>query len=244
MARNAQVALPYSQPSITTTLILTSFLLLLNIVNYILNKIIYCGLIGQILIGIAWGTPGTQWLSPDIEKTISNFGYLGLILLVYEGGLATSLPTLKSTATHSVGVAITGTALPIALSFVLIRLCHATPLQAFAAGAALCSTSLGTTVTVLNVCDLRTIRLGSVLMSAAMLDDVIGLVMIQVISNLGGRGEITAAAFVRPVGVSIAFATVLILTCRFIIRPLRKVWPTYQQTGSVKFLDRLLAQIL
>lgn len=65
----------------------TSFLLLLNLVNAALDKVLYCGLLGQVLIGIAWGTPGAKWLTVTVEETIVQWGYLGLILLVFEGML-------------------------------------------------------------------------------------------------------------------------------------------------------------
>jgi len=78
-------ALSYEEPSIVTILIQTLFLLLLNVVNSILDRVIYCGLIGQIFIGIAWGRPGAEWLSTEVQETIMQLGYLGLILIVYEG---------------------------------------------------------------------------------------------------------------------------------------------------------------
>lgn len=80
-----QASLSYKQPGIETILILSSFLLLLNIVNYILDRVVYCGLIGQILIGTAFGVPGANWLTQDAQDTIVQLGYLGLILIVYEG---------------------------------------------------------------------------------------------------------------------------------------------------------------
>lgn len=88
MATSAtSIALPYHEPGIVTILTLTSFLLLLNIVNYALDRIIYVGLIGQIFLGIAFGTPGGNLLSKDAETVIVHLGYLGLLLLVYEGHL-------------------------------------------------------------------------------------------------------------------------------------------------------------
>jgi len=78
-------SLPYHEPGIVTILIQTSFLLLLNIINAALDRVLYCGLLGQVLVGIAWGTPGAKWLSMSTEETIVQLGYLGLILLVYEG---------------------------------------------------------------------------------------------------------------------------------------------------------------
>lgn len=92
-------------------------------------------------------------------------------------------------------------------------------MQAFAAGAALCSTSLGTTFTVLGSSGLSTSRLGVVLSSAAMMDDVVGLVMVQVISNLGAE-NFNAITVVRPVLVSVAFAVVAPIACLFILKPI------------------------
>lgn len=78
-------ALSYEEPTIITILIQASFLLLLNVINFILDKIIYCGLVGQIFIGIAWGRPGAGWLAIEVQETVMQLGYLGLILIVYEG---------------------------------------------------------------------------------------------------------------------------------------------------------------
>jgi len=219
---NSAASLPYTEPSIITILVLSSFLLLLNVLNSILDRLIYCGLIGQLLLGVAYGTPGAGWISIETENVISQLGYLGLILLVYEGGLSTSMDAVRANLFLSIAVAITGISLPIALSFVLQSLANATPLQAFAAGAALCSTSLGTTLTVLSTSGLKKSRLGVVLTSAAMMDDVVGLVMVQVISNLSPQSGETfgAVQVIRPVLVSLAFAVVVPFVCWAVIRPM------------------------
>jgi hypothetical protein len=78
-------SLPYHEPAIVTILVQSSLLLLLNLVNTVLDRLVYCGLLGQVLLGIAWGTPGAKWLSSEAEEVIVQLGYLGLILLVYEG---------------------------------------------------------------------------------------------------------------------------------------------------------------
>ncbi|RYC94652.1 hypothetical protein BFJ63_vAg2525 [Fusarium oxysporum f. sp. narcissi] len=214
-----EASLPYHEPSITVIAILSSFLLLLSLVNYGLDKIAYCGLIGQIALGIAWGTPGAKWLSREVEDAIVQLGYLGLILLVFEGGLSTSFRSLKANLGLSSIVASTGIVLPIGLSFAVMPMLNATPLQSFAAGAALCSTSLGTTFTILGTSGLSATRLGVVLTSAAMMDDVIGLIMVQVISNLGGDA-FDAITVVRPVVVSLGFAIIIPVLGRFIVLPL------------------------
>ena len=216
----AAAALPYQGPTISTILILSSFLILLNVINHVLDRLIYCGLIGQVLIGAAFGTPGAKWLDRGTEQVIVQLGYLGLILLVYEGGLNTDFESLKANAGLSVLVALTGICLPIAFAFCLQSLASATPLQAFAAGAALCSTSLGTAFTISNTSGLTNTRLGTVLTSAAMMDDVVGLVLVQVISKLrSGASSLHATTVVRPIIVSIGLALFVLLTCRYLVKP-------------------------
>ncbi|GAB7337860.1 hypothetical protein MBLNU457_4257t1 [Dothideomycetes sp. NU457] len=98
-----------------------------------------------------------------------------------------------------------------------MKLLPITSLQAFAAGAALSSTSLGTTFTILSTSGLSESRLGVVLSSAAMLDDVVGLIMVQVISNLGrtdSGSSFNAVTVIRPVFVSLAFAVVVPIICK------------------------------
>jgi Kef-type K+ transport system membrane component KefB len=216
-------AINYYEPDIITILIEGSFLLALNIISYIFDNF-SCGLVGQLLLGILWGTPGAKWLSTDFEEVVISLGYIGLMLIVFEGkpssavtraneigGLSTSIDALKKNFMLSMAVAITGITLPVAFSFILARLVNASYLQCFAAGAALCSTSLGTTFTLLQSSGLTKTRLGIILTSAAMMDDIIGLIMVQVIGNLNESFKIEEV--VRPIGVSIAFALVSILSC-------------------------------
>ncbi|KAK1622472.1 Sodium/hydrogen exchanger family-domain-containing protein [Colletotrichum phormii] len=235
-------SLAYHEPSIITIAILSGFLLLLNTVNYGLDKLVYCGLIGQVFLGIAWGTPGAKWLSDEMEHSMVQLGYLGLILIVYEGGLSTSFKSLKANLLLSIGVAVTGIAIPMGLSFTLSSLIGATPLQAFAAGAALCSTSLGTTFTVLGTSGLTTTRMGVVLTSAAMMDDVVGLIMVQVVSNLGGGGgsDFNAVTVVRPVLVSLGFATVVPAACKLIVGPITLRLNSKREKSSGSRIDQLL----
>jgi Kef-type K+ transport system membrane component KefB len=137
------------------------------------------------------------------------------------GGLSTSFQSLKANILFSIAVALTGIGAPIGLSFTLGGITNATSLQSFTAGAALCSTSLGTTFTILRTTGLLKTRLGVVLTSAAMLDDVVGLVMVRVISNLGGSAsDFSAITVIRPVFVSVAFAVMCPLLCWFVLKPM------------------------
>lgn len=104
----------------------------------------------------------------------------------HPGGLTTDLELAKKNLWLSLAVALTGLLTPILLSLVILHLAFDfTLLQAFAAGAALSTTSLGTTFTVISQAGFGDTRLGAVLTSAAITDDVVGLVLLQVIVSLG-----------------------------------------------------------
>jgi hypothetical protein len=78
-------SLPYVEPSAATLLIVASLLLLLNILNSVFDALLSCGLIAQVFLGTLYGVPGVDWLGVDAQEGMVVLGYLGLILLVYEG---------------------------------------------------------------------------------------------------------------------------------------------------------------
>jgi Kef-type K+ transport system membrane component KefB len=174
--------------------------------------------------------------------SVSSNNYRRLLhLLTFAGGLHTSFQSLKANLLLSSGVALTGIAVPIGLSYTLQGLLNATPVQSFAAGAALCSTSLGTTFTVLGSSGLSTSRLGVVLTSAAMMDDVVGLVMVQVISNLGGD-NFSWITVVRPVLVSVAFGVLAPLVCLLVVKPLTLWLNKYRAANSTAVMNKIFAR--
>ncbi|KAM3069286.1 hypothetical protein ACMFMG_010793 [Clarireedia jacksonii] len=221
--------LSYEEPGIVVILSLTSFLLLLNVIRYILDKLLYCGIIGQILIGIIWGLPvgGTAWLTEGNQETIQAFGYLGLICLVFEGGLSTDLVQLRKSVYISISVATIGLLMPIALSFILTVLpfssssgtMYPTALAAFSAGASLCSTSLGTTFAILSSANMQQTRVGVILVGAAMMDDVVGLVMVNIVTTLGS-GNMSAWPIARPIVASFGLFLVTLAIVPYVLKPI------------------------
>ncbi|KAL7410139.1 hypothetical protein BDY24DRAFT_187844 [Mrakia frigida] len=107
-------------------------------------------MLGEIAIGIIFGTPLTGTLDSVWEQTFLSLGYIGLLLIVFEGGLTTPLKTLIRSLPLATLVALTGILVPIALSFLLVLISSISPLEALAAGSSLSSTSLGTTFVVLK----------------------------------------------------------------------------------------------
>ncbi|KAL1728513.1 Sodium/hydrogen exchanger family-domain-containing protein [Schizophyllum commune] len=190
----------YEAPSIPTLLTLSSSLF---------DRLIHANLLGPLLVGIIYGPQVANILPSDALTTSINVGYIGLLIIVFEAGLTTDLTLLVANIALSVVTALTGIMFPIGFSFFLLYFGFGyTVLEAFAAGASLSSTSLGTTLALLPT-RMRRTRVGAVLMSAALLDDVVGLVIAAIIVQLadnGSAGMVPWYVIVRPILVSLAFA--------------------------------------
>lgn len=131
----------------------------------------------------------------------------------------------------SVLVALTGILLPIAFSLLLIDLVLPTKinfLTAFSAGASLSSTSLGTTFAILQHAQLASTRVGTVLVTAAMLDDIVGLVMVKVITSI--QGEVNVNTIARPIYVSVIAVIIVYLGAIAV----KKGYKRLEMTVSVK----------
>ncbi|KAI9002651.1 Sodium/hydrogen exchanger family-domain-containing protein [Gaertneriomyces semiglobifer] len=183
-------AFPFTELPVDKVLILISFMVLLTIGRGIFSLALKAPLLGEIVVGLIFGTPLLDLLGISYQTTFSALGYLGLISMVFEGGLGTDLALAKANLGLSMLVGNTGIILPIAICMVLLPFGFGySMLQSFTVGAALSATSLGTSFASLEDAGMMQSRIGTVLITAAMYDDVTGLVISQVIHGLGSHEE-------------------------------------------------------
>lgn len=77
-----------------------------------------------------------------------------------------------------------------------------------------------------------------------MLDDVVGLVMVQVISNLGGSDtSVDAVTVIRPILVSLAFAALTPVVCVFLVKPATLWLNAKRMRRPAGYLQRLLGKM-
>ncbi|KAJ9115514.1 hypothetical protein QFC22_005273 [Naganishia vaughanmartiniae] len=218
----------YHDPAIKDLLVLSSYLYLLSVFEWIAQYVLSAGLLGQILLGIIYGSPLAEWLDVQWQETFVVVGYVGLLLIVFEGGMTTSLPTLTALLPLSTGIAVTGLLVPIGFSFLLTPMFGFPLLHSFAAGAALSSTSLGTVLALISSSglslDLQQTKLGTALLGAAVMDDAVAFVLSEIINLLGesdNSASSTLGAHIgRTIGVTFGLGIVAMPVTRWIIRPL------------------------
>lgn len=202
-----QQAAIYEHPQATTILTIASFLFLINVAEALFEWLINAGLVGSLIVGVIYGPQAADILPHEIITSLIQLGYIGLLILVFEAGLTTNTQLLVDNLFLSTLAACVGIGVPIGLSILLLHAGYGyTLLQSFAAGAALSSTSLGTTLALLKP-EWRQMRSGAVLLSAALLDDVVGLVIAAIIVQLADtNSDIPWQIIVQPILVSVAFA--------------------------------------
>ena len=97
-----------------------------------------------VAVGIVYGTPLANILLIEWQETFLSLGYIGLLSIIFAGGLDTRLDLLKANIFASLTVAATGSMLPIAFSYSLLYLGFGYgAVETFSVGASLSATSLG-----------------------------------------------------------------------------------------------------
>ncbi len=162
--------------------------------------------LGELLVGIVLG-PSVLGLVP-LSHGVLLLAEIGVILLLFEVGLETDLSELVRVGAPALAVAAAGMVLPFFGGWGLALAAGEASLTAIFVGAALTATSIGITARVLSELRVLKRREGQIILGAAVVDDVLGLVVLAVVSQIAEKGGIAVGAAVRAAGLSIGFLAV------------------------------------
>ena len=160
--------------------------------------------IGELFAGVVLGPSLLGWIEPF--ESIRLMAELGIILLLFEVGLGTDVKRLVRTGIKSLTVAMAGFFLPLALGFtVSYWIFGLAPLVSLFVGGTLTATSIGITVRVLR--DLRRHQSpeGRVVLGAAVLDDVMGVVLLALLYEFSTGGGVSLANASKVLAFVVAF---------------------------------------
>lgn len=136
--------------------------------------------IGELLAGVFLGPSLLGWIEP--VEAIRLMAEIGIILLLFEVGLGTDVKRLVSSGGKSVVVAMLGFFLPLLLGFSLAYgVFGLSPLVALFIGGTLTATSIGITVRVLSDLKRQHSVEGQIVLGAAVLDDILGVVLLALL---------------------------------------------------------------
>lgn len=144
-------------------------------------------MIGPSIAGLIAGQFG--WAAPinplsAAGEIVSIFADIGIVLLLFLAGLSIDVEEFKAEGRASAIVAASGVVMAFVLGFGVAKVYGWSSLQAAFVGGVLVATSVGITVrTLMDVNRLHT-RVGMTILGAAVIDDVIGIVILSILSGL------------------------------------------------------------
>jgi Kef-type K+ transport system membrane component KefB len=137
---------------------------------------------------------------------LQQVSLLGLYALLFLTGLESELDELMAVGLQATTVAVTGVVLPFALGTAgLIWLFHVPTILAVFAGAAMTATSIGITASVFGELGWLKRREGQIVIGAAVLDDILGIVILAVVVSLAGGEALAVGPILKLVVAALVF---------------------------------------
>ncbi len=175
----------------------------------------------------------------EIEKEVlHSFSQIGVVFILFSSGLETDFRELKKSGAAATAIAAAGVIVPIALGTLgtlmfmggIGEITNPDKLMnAIFVGCILSATSVGITVETLRELGKLNTRIGTVILSAAIIDDVLGIIALSVVTGIGGGGNVgitllkALGFFVFTIGVG--------LLMRILFKNLVRHYPHKRRTG-------------
>jgi len=176
--------------------------------------------IGELFAGVVLGPSLLGWIEP--VEAIKLMAEIGIILLLFEVGLETDVKRLVRSGLKSLVVAISGFVLPLVLGFALgYWVFGLSLLVSLFIGGTLTATSIGITVRVLSDLKRQQAPEGQIVLGAAVLDDILGVVLLALLYEFsigGGVSLLNASKVLLFVGAFFVLAPVAAKLISLIIK--------------------------
>jgi Kef-type K+ transport system membrane component KefB len=185
--------------------LLALFILLLaaKIGEEICRRIHQPVVIGEILAGTIVG-PSVLGLI-HIDTVLSVFAELGVIFLLFWVGLETKLGDIRQVGRPATLVGVFGVVIPVAAGLGGAFALGASTATAVFIGAALAATSVGITSAILVELDLQSGPAGRTILGAAVIDDVLALMILAIATGIASEGGISVGEIALLLLLSIVF---------------------------------------
>lgn len=173
--------------------------------------------------------------SPAEMNVLKSLSQIGVVFILFSSGLETGLQDLKKSGVAASAIALAGVLVPVALGtggallFMGGNITEGKFMNALFVGMILAATSVGITVETLRELGKLNTRVGTTILSAAIIDDVLGIILLSIVTSISGGGNIwitllkTLGFFVFTIGLGIIL--------RIFFKNLVKKYPHTRRTG-------------
>ena len=164
------------------------------------------GIVGEILAGILIGPSVLAWIHPN--QVLTALAELGVMFLAFRVGLEVRASELMKVGRTALLVACLGVIVPFVLGWAIMRMWGEPQIESVFVGAAMVATSIGITAQVLAGMGLLNHAASKVILAAAVIDDVLGLIVLAIVSSMA-RGSLNVAELALTSLAAIAFTLVV-----------------------------------
>jgi Na+:H+ antiporter len=182
------------------------------------------GIVGEIIAGVLIGPSVFGWLAPG--EFLSAMSDLGAMFLLFRVGLEVKSSELMRVGGTALLVACSGVVVPFILGAGILLAWGAKPDEAIFVAASLVATSVGITAQVLSAKGLLDEISSKVILAAAVIDDVLGLLVLAVVSSLA-RGKFDVVQLSLTALLAAGFTVVV---GRWGTHAMRRVTPHIERT--------------
>ncbi|RLF77354.1 cation:proton antiporter [Thermococci archaeon] len=152
--------------------------------DHLMERVELPGVLGEILMGmilgnlVYFGLVSPEYLTLHPSDTFEFLAKLGIIFLLFLGGLDTEVEMLKKTGSIATVSTVLGVFVPLILGWFGLKLMGYPSREAFAGGILLTATSIGITVRVMMDLGVLRSEVGAASLSASVMDDFLGIALI------------------------------------------------------------------
>jgi Kef-type K+ transport system membrane component KefB len=166
------------------------------------------GIVGGLLAGILIGPSVLNWIHYD--NLLHALAELGVMFLLFQVGLEVRASELLRVGRVALVTAILGVVLPFIFGWAIMIGSGHPQIESIFMGAAMVATSVGITAQVLAAKGILQHETARVILAAAVIDDVLGLLVLAVVSSMGSSGGIDYVGLATSSAVSIAFVIAVV----------------------------------
>jgi Kef-type K+ transport system membrane component KefB len=194
------------EPSTDSFVLIAGLLLLAKLAGGFSSRVGMPSVLGVIVAGVVAGPAvlGVVGRDPFVE----NLGQVGVVLLMFLAGLETDAQGLRSAGKTATVVAIGGVVLPLGAGYAIGVAAGLANMHALFLGAILTATSVSITAETLKEMGRARSREGSIILGAAIIDDVLGVLVLSalVVAQSGGSIVVPILKLALFAGAAFAFA--------------------------------------
>ncbi|HEX6576692.1 MAG TPA: cation:proton antiporter [Gemmatimonadaceae bacterium] len=210
--------------------VLVALLVTAKLLGVLAQRIGQPAVVGELIAGVILGKSLIGLLDPG-DPVIHALSELGVLVLLFEIGLHTDLKSLVRVGSEALTVALVGVALPFAFGYAVGAALGLSTVPAIVCGAALTATSIGISArTLTDLGKLETAE-GQIVLGAAVLDDIVGLVILSVVATLVGGAALTAGGVTVTTLIAVGFVVAAVVLGNIVIPPVFRAISTIEASG-------------